>query len=294
MRCVFVGTFLALAVALVLPARADEAAVKKMVNDYANAFNSKDIDAVAAFWTPDGLHIDRETGERTEGREAIVNDIREAFQAGSDAKILGRIEAVRFIRPDVASVEGIVTMSVPGADATQTEFSSIVVSSDGKWMIERIEELPVPVPSTPYDALRDLEWLVGTWSDTSNTMRVDNVFRWSDNGVFLLRSFGMDPKTVVPETGTQVIGWDPRSQEIRSWTFNSDGSFGDATWSKSGEDWLIKSRSNTLGRASRDGYVRHVTRRRRYDVTSLDRTRSRRGTTAHRRCSDGRASGDGV
>ncbi|MGI9470211.1 MAG: YybH family protein [Rubripirellula sp.] len=245
MRTVLFRSFFSIAVVTALPLLADEVAVKKMVSDYADAFNNKNIESVTNFWTPEGLHIDRETGERTEGRDAILDDIRESFSSAPDAKIQGRIDVLRLIRPDVASVEGRVTVSAPGVDPAETDFSAILVSSDGKWMIERIEERPVPAPSTSYDALRELEWLVGSWRDDGNSMRIDNVFRWSDNGAFLIRSFGMQADDGSSQSGTQVIGWDPRSQEIRSWSFNSDGSFGDAVWSKSGKDWLVKS-SQTL------------------------------------------------
>jgi hypothetical protein len=40
--------------------------------------------------------------------------------------------------------------------------------------------------------------------------------------------------------GTQVIGWDPRAKRIRSWTFDSDGSFGEESWSKLDDEWIIK------------------------------------------------------
>jgi len=42
-------------------------------------------------------------------------------------------------------------------------------------------------------------------------------------------------------TGTQVIGWDPQQQQIRGWSFNSDGSFGESTWSRNGDSWMCKS-----------------------------------------------------
>ncbi len=66
---------LLLGFAVVVPASADEAAVKKMIGDYANAFNAKQLDTVMSFWTENGVHIDRENGERTEGRDAIRADI---------------------------------------------------------------------------------------------------------------------------------------------------------------------------------------------------------------------------
>lgn len=239
------GAFFLLAAAIAVPSPADEAAVKKMIGDYATAFNAKDLDGVLSYWAEHGVHVDRETGERTEGRDAIREDISEAFELDPGARLLGRVDRLRFIKPDVASVEGQVSITAEGDDPALTDFSAILVDHDGTWKIDSIEESTTPLPATSYDALRELDWLVGRWSDESESGRIDNAFRWSENGAFLIRSFSAELDGGDSHSGTQVIGWDPRSLEIRSWTFNSDGSFGDATWSKNGEDWLIKS-SQTL------------------------------------------------
>ena len=37
----------------------------------------------------------------------------------------------------------------------------------------------------------------------------------------------------------QIIGWDPAAKTIRSWTFDSDGGFAEATWSFKKDRWLI-------------------------------------------------------
>ena len=63
----------------VVPATADEAAVKKMISDYADAFNAKQIETVMSFWTENGVHVDLDTGERTEGRDAIQADMQAAL-----------------------------------------------------------------------------------------------------------------------------------------------------------------------------------------------------------------------
>ena len=235
---------------------ADEAAVKEMINEYARAFNAKQIDQVMSFWTESGIHIDRDTGERTEGREAIRQDITAAFEQRPETRIFGRIDRLRLIKPDVASVEGQVTVSRPDEAASVSVFSAILVNQDNKWMIEEIEEVALPQPASSYDALQELEWLVGTWVDDAEDGRVDTVFRWTANQAFLLRSFAVQADDGVAQQGTQIIGWDPRSGEIRSWSFNSDGSFGDGTWTKSGDDWLIKS-SQTLpdGQAASGTFV---------------------------------------
>jgi uncharacterized protein (TIGR02246 family) len=236
---------LLIALIVAVESSADEPAVKSMIDEYTNAFNAKSLEKVMQFWSESGVHIDRETGQRTEGQDAIRADIAEAFKQRPNSRMLGRVESWRLITPEVASVQGQVTVGSPGEPPSLTDFSAILVGKDGKWMIDTIEEMPTPVPATSYDALRDLEWLVGTWSDESDEAKVKNVFRWSPSNAFLIRSFSVEFADGDVRQGTQVIGWDPRSQEIRSWTFNSNGSFGDATWSKNGEDWLIKS-SQTL------------------------------------------------
>ena len=257
MRSKFCTALFAIACVFSPSALADDAkAVKTMIGEYASAFNNKDADAVLGFWMEDCVHVDLQTGERTQGRAAIAADIREAFQTRPDERLLGQIDQVRFVKPDVASVRGQVSTNVPGQEPSLTDFSAILVLHNDKWMIYSIEESPSPTPVTSYDALRELAWLVGRWADETESSRIDNVFRWSENGAFLIRSFSADSVDGDAYNGTQVIGWDPRSLEIRSWTFNSDGSFGDATWSQNGDDWLIKS-SQTLvdGQAASGTFV---------------------------------------
>jgi hypothetical protein len=40
-------------------------------------------------------------------------------------------------------------------------------------------------------------------------------------------------------SGIQLVGWDPSAQKIRSWVFDSDGGFGQGTWSKKDNRWLV-------------------------------------------------------
>ena len=109
-----------------------------MISTYADAFNAKNLDEVMGFWSKSGVHIDRETGQRTEGHDAIRTDIAEAFELSPDSRLVGRIESLRFIRPDVASVRGSVTVSIPGDEPMLTDFSAILVGEEGKWMIDSI------------------------------------------------------------------------------------------------------------------------------------------------------------
>lgn len=236
--------------------RADESAVREFVAGYVKAFNEHDLEAVTSMWAGNAVHTDRDTGERTEGCEEIVADVAMTFKTQPDARLAGRVDRVRMVKPDVASVEGQTTFLAPGAAPSQANFTAILVKEDGQWRIDSIEESAVPQPTTAQDALAQLSWLVGRWVDNGDGVRVDTTVRWTTNNAFLLRSFVVQTPNGVAQQGTQVIGWDPRSREIRSWSFNSDGSFGDGTWTKSGEQWLIKS-TQTLadGEAASGTYV---------------------------------------
>jgi hypothetical protein len=39
----------------------------------------------------------------------------------------------------------------------------------------------------------------------------------------------------------QIIGWDPRREQIVSWIFDSRGGFGSGTWSRRDNQWLVDS-----------------------------------------------------
>ena len=52
-------------------------------------------------------------------------------------------------------------------------------------------------------------------------------FAWSENQGFLVSHFTTTFKNIAIGGGTQWIGWDPRDQQLRSWTFDTDGGFGD-------------------------------------------------------------------
>ena len=236
--------------------RADETAIRNFVEAYVDAFNKQNLDAVAAMWAEMGTHVDRETGDRTEGREAIRADLAAVFKNAAKTRLAGTVDRIRFIKSDVASVEGTTTTAQPDEEPSVSQFSAILVMQGDNWQIDSIEEMPVPQPATAYNALRQLDWLVGNWVDDSKDSPVISTFRWSKNGSFLIRTFSMGSGDQATQLGTQIIGWDPRGQQIRSWTFNADGSFGDGIWSKNGADWLIKS-SQTLadGQAASGTYV---------------------------------------
>lgn len=243
-------------VAMTTKVFADESAVQAFMAKYVETFNAGDTKALATMWAEDALHLDRSTGVRTEGRQAIAEDLVEAFQDVPGSKMSGRVEAVKMLTPEVARVEGEVAIGTADAEPSVVVFSALVVKKGDAWQLASVEESSLPQPASPADALAELEWLVGRWVDQFDGNRVDTSVRWSPNRAFLIRSFSSSSAEGETQQGTQVIGWDPRSKQIRSWSFNADGSFGDGIWVRDGETWIIRS-TQTLsdGSAASGTYV---------------------------------------
>ncbi len=63
---------------------------------------------------------------------------------------------------------------------------------------------------------------------------------WTKNKTFLSYAFKASAPGMDDLEGTQVIGWDPAADTIRSWMFDSDGGFGEGIWSKKGNSWIVK------------------------------------------------------
>ena len=88
--------------------------------------------------------------------------------------------------------------------------------------------------------LAKLGWLVGEWVDQGPETTITTSVRWTLNRKFLKRVFAIHENGKIVLVGTQMIGWDPVSKRIHSWTFDSEGGFGEAYWIQDGNRWLAK------------------------------------------------------
>ncbi len=113
------------------------------------------------------------------------------------------------------------------------------------------EEQPAATPDGPADAaepaaeepagLDQLAWMVGEWAEEAGAdPSVATSVQWAANNRFITRVFSVTNGEGATLSGTQVIGWDPAEQQIRSWTFDTEGGFGEAYWTRDGSQWLIK------------------------------------------------------
>lgn len=215
-------------------------AVNKRFDSYLDVFNKNDAEAVAQFWSQSAVSVDNETGERAVGRDAILGDFKSFFEEHPGTKLTGHVDQVRILGGDVAIVEGETTLFATGDEPVSSFFSAILVQESGKWMIESSKESEIPSPSTAKSALKKLSWLIGNWRDQTAGVAVNTTVRWSANQSFLVRSYRAVYDTGELFEGSQIIGWDPRGKNYRTWVFNSDGSFGEGSVSHSDGGCRIK------------------------------------------------------
>src|SRR5437899_3156906 len=75
---------------------ADEASVRDQNKAYVAALVSGDVDAVMAFWDPDGDYVD-EAGKVTSGKENIAALFKKALPELKGSKISGKILKLKFL-----------------------------------------------------------------------------------------------------------------------------------------------------------------------------------------------------
>src|SRR5262245_58302533 len=70
----------------------DEAAIRKSVESYVQAFNKHDAQALAEHWSPDAVYRNRTTGEEVVGRTAIAEQFAALLEKQPDLKVEVNIE----------------------------------------------------------------------------------------------------------------------------------------------------------------------------------------------------------
>lgn len=219
---------------------ADDAAIQKNAEAFVEAFHKGDAKAIAAFWTTDGDYTDQ-LGKRLTGREAIEKSFAEFFAENSGAKLRIEIDSIKFITAEVAIEDGMTAVMTPdGAPPSRAKYTIVHVKKDGKWLIGSVRESAF-VPPSNSEHLRKMEGVIGSWaSEPVNGEVTRIIFNWAENQSFITATFANTFKNITIGGGTQWIGWDPAGKTVRSWSFQTNGGFGEGTWTQSGKTWTVK------------------------------------------------------
>jgi len=218
----------------------DKDAISSNAKAFVAAFEQGNAKAIAAFWTEDGDYMDL-TGRLLQGRAAIENAFQDFFTENKGTKLRIDVISVRFVTPDTAIEDGITSLTfADGSPPNQARYTNVHIKKNGQWFLQSVREASYTPPGN-YEQLRALEWAVGEWVDQGNGPEIDHVrFEWSEDGNFLVSTQDVTMKQTLVSRATEWIAWDSAARQVLSWSFVTDGSFGENLWSNEGGQWIIK------------------------------------------------------
>jgi uncharacterized protein (TIGR02246 family) len=218
------------------PTNLDERAIRDAAKSYQAALASGDAKALLQCWTADGEFIDQ-LG-RVHPASELVTEAQRSADVGPGGETKVTSSKIRFLTPDVAMEDGASEVVFPDgqSEPARGHFHATWVKQDGRWRLASLCEAAEPVPAPAQ--LADLGWLVGAWTAQVSDARLEATVRWNEGHTFLLRDTVAKRGDKVLLRGSQRIGRDPLSGELKSWSFESDGGFSETTWTKQRDSWV--------------------------------------------------------
>jgi uncharacterized protein (TIGR02246 family) len=211
---------------------ADTDAIKQAGQSFLKAYLAGDAKAMAAHWTENGEYFAGD-GTILRGRALIEKAYAElsAKKKGpTDAEI--DITSIRFPSKDTAIEEGYFYLRTDKEAPVSSKYSVLHVREGGKWLMAVVREWP-----NDGNALHELEWLIGSWEAKRDDAEIHATYEWWGDKAFIRAHLNIKQKDGTSK-GFQMIGTDRSTGQLRSWTFDEEGSFGEATWSRDGRKWV--------------------------------------------------------
>jgi uncharacterized protein (TIGR02246 family) len=206
-----------------------------------NSFNRGDAKALAACWATDGEFIGPDN-QRIIGRDKIEAAFQDFLKKHPKSKLWLGIAGMHPVTDDVIVVDLFSDMTpIPDGLDSEPISSAVLVRHNDQWLIGSIHETAGCSPSYRVH-LKKLQWLIGHWTEDgkkSPNIAVQSDCDWNTSGAYLIRKFSVTGPSGKVVDGTEIVGWDPREHRIHSWTFKSDGSFGQSIWTQDGDRWTV-------------------------------------------------------
>ena len=238
----------------------DLASVKSQLKVLEKALAVADAQALAELWTADCSYTN-EDGQKWVGRDKVRDRFASVF--GTEGRQLVELvpENVKVMAPAVALAEGVVRRRDFASTDPSTRFSMLLLKqADGNWLISSATETPYAVAEEP-DRLGELSWLVGDWKVEKESGYVHLNASWAAGHKFLILSYIIKrPGQKDAVDCKQIIGWNPRTEQIVSWSFDANGGFGYGAWSKKDKQWVVDA----------DGVERDGSATRATNIVSMD------------------------
>ncbi len=222
------------------PADADIEALGKAATRFVEAYNKKDAAGVAALFLPNAEMITRD-GSTVRGRAEIETRYKEFFAGDDVPQVALEASELRMIAPGIAIEDGTLHFTDPDESEpvkSITYTATQVKQADGSWLIASTrDQLEVTPPS---ERIKPLAGLAGDWTFSSDDLRMDLSMDLDASGNYLLgEAVATDGDGDVQTTSIR-IGWNPACSSVFWWTFDSAGGNAAGQWTRSGDEWLIR------------------------------------------------------
>jgi uncharacterized protein (TIGR02246 family) len=212
---------------------ADRTALRESLKSFVAAFEKGDAAGAAAHMTT-GAELMSPDGTIVRGRDAIQKAYADHFAKHAKHQVTVEPESLHFTSRDTAIEEGTMIVNREKEDPGVYRYVVLHVREDGKWQVAVLRN-----DESDQATLRDLDWLIGTWeSKGGDSATARTSYEWVGNKSFIRSQFTIREKDK-ELTGTQMIGLDPNTGDLRTWTFEADGGYGEGTCSRDGTKWLF-------------------------------------------------------
>jgi uncharacterized protein (TIGR02246 family) len=252
-------------------AAADWNAISQSAERYVAAFNAGDAEGIAKLYAENAELIDS-GGNLFRGRAMIEKEYAAFFEAHPGGKMRIDVDTVRPITTTLVSEEGRTeTILGGGQTAVVSRYSALHAKEQDVWRLVKVQDFEVDA-NDPGARLEQLAWLIGRWVDEDRESLLETDCYWHDSGAYLIREFRVQTKGLLAASGTERIGWDPLSGQIRSWLFDSKGGYLEGDWVRAGDTWTVTARGfRADGKPSRAMYVVTPLKKDAYHMASFHR-----------------------
>ena len=205
------------------------------------AFNRGNARDVAALFVPNAELTD-DAGNVHKGRKEIETIVTAFFEKFPGAQMRQKIKSTRVILPWMAIEDGEQTIiTKDGKEKSDNEIAAVLVRLDTGWAFAAVRERRHEEEPSLHERLEPLSWLVGDWVDEDPNVNITFSCRWSEDRNFLLVEYEPRMRGKTEIKSVQRIGWDPLTERVRSWVFDSDGGYGEGHWTLVDKSWIVKS-----------------------------------------------------
>lgn len=218
----------------------DEQEIKDQAQQFAKLFQAGDADGISKLWASDGSFIDA-GGRKYNGRNEIKALYEQFFKNSTARNLTLNVGSITFPSSNLAVEEGSTEIIQPGEEETASSYSAFHVKRDGKWQMFKVIEY-AERSAIKVSTMNDLSWLIGTWSIKGRDDAAKLEAHWLGDKKFIecIYQTGSPKKAIALE----VIGIDPKTKQITSWYFGSNGELNSGKWrySRANKCWLVANR----------------------------------------------------